>query len=71
MSHLDLLLSVLAVLMLDTMVSLLIMSFLAGTGSQDLIRNVNELFRNTRKKNLIELLVAFDIDLLIGLAPLV
>ena len=71
MFHLDLLLSVLAVLMLDTMVSLLIMSFLAGTGSQDLIRNVNELFRNTRKKNLIELLVAFDIDLLIGLAPLV
>ena len=71
MFHLDLLLSVLAVLMLDTMVSLLIMSFLAGTGSQDLIRNVNELFRNTRKQNLIELLVAFDIDLLIGLAPLV
>ena len=71
MFHLDLLLSVLAVLMLDTMVSLLIMSFLAGTGSQDLIRNVNELFRNTRKKNLIELFVAFDIDLLIGLAPLV
>ena len=70
MFHLDLLLSVLAVLMLDTMVSLLIMSFLAGTGSQDLIRNVDELFRNTRK-NLIELLVAFDIDLLIGLAPLV